>query len=426
MHRESHLKRLFQLPHAQITVSGFYLLGRPVVVPNHIRELTLGPNAELNVVGNHSALIRRGSVEFQTLLTDPVLRGDTHVCVQDSSKVSVGDTILISGADVVSHSNDRPGYMRTVSWVLPKHIGFDRPIPRSLVLSPRISIVVLAPRLSINGSGRIRSATPLETTQPLVEFFAVREPVLDGPRLRDSGGSGVAVVHCMAGKIDAHISDLLDEPGKYYGYGVNVSGATSDLEVGGLIEKVRHAVTTNTGPLIAGVGWAGEPESCLFRPRAVNCSNKSVDTHRLGWDIRIWADVSGGGGGVQVRADGVRILGGTIDGSFGPGLFVSSVVAKRAKVTGVKVTNLASGETGLLCQGPVSISNVTITGKVGTGLDINSFSMVKNVRISAPGGVGVRVRGSYNDIQNVLVTGRRRHALVEGAHARHNVANVNI
>ena len=89
----------------------------------------------------------------------------------------------------------------------------------------------------------------------------------------------------VGGSVDAWIHDLLDDAGGgHYGYGVEARGGTRGLRVGGRIERVRHAFTTNGAwnALVKSMLNTGEPEDCHVAPVVRDTTSVGLDTHEPG------------------------------------------------------------------------------------------------------------------------------------------------
>jgi hypothetical protein len=386
---------------ATASIVGDYVIDGELVVPHTVTSLEIPAGSRLVVRGDHAGLARRGTVAFRELLPSAVSAGSTGFAVATPTKYRTGEYILVTTYDVVPNSPDKYGYLRQVTGVAAGRVQVDGALPRALTLQPRTAAIALAPALRIWGGGQISSTDPKVSTQPLVTLFAVSQPVVEGVEIFSSGGTGVAVAHCLGGKIDCSIHDLLDDGVNYFGYGVNVLGATRGLTVLGTMSRVRHAVTTNAGPSITGIGPAGEPEDCHFEPVVSDCTDKSVDTHRVGWNTTIVPHITGGRGGVQVRADNTHVVGGSIIASSGPGIAISNVVTLAGSVSGVAISYLQPSGTALLCNGPVAVSDVSIRDCYGTNIVLASNSTVRGGSISAGSSVGVQFNGSYNSVDGL-------------------------
>lgn len=386
---------------ASATIVGDYTLDSELVVPNSVTSLEIPAGSRLVGRGNHSVLRRSGTVTFRELLAANVAQGDTVITARAGGGYSVGEYILLTTYDVIPDSPDKYGYLRLVTGVSGASITIDQGSPRAMVLQPRTASIVLAPSLRLFGAGEITTADATVVTTPLVYLFAVNNPVVEGLDIHDSGGTGVAAAHCLGGKIDCSIHDLMDDGSTYFGYGVNVLGATRGLLVQGTMTRVRHAVTTNPGPSLTGIGPAGEPEDCLFQPAARDCSDKSIDTHRAGWNTTIVPDVVGGRGGVQIRADNTKVQGGSITASAGPGIAVASVVGVAPTISGTSITYLKPSGTALLCNAASTVSDVTIRDCYGNNIVLSDNCTVTGGSISAGGTVGVQFLGSNNTVDGL-------------------------
>lgn len=403
------------LKHAgeSVELRGEYIFDSEIVVPHQVRKLLIAPGSVITIRGNHPGFTRRGTITFreQTRADMPV--GATRIPVRTPSLYSEGEVLLLSGADVVPGSPDRYGYLRRIVSIDGDEIEIDQPLPRSVTQAPRTSLVTLAPSLWICGRGTVTSDSPSDMYSSLIRYIATDQPRVTDVLVTNSGATGVSISHCLGGSVDCTITDLLDDGEKHFGYGVNVSGSTRDLRVEGTIARVRHAVTTNAGPLIDGVGNAGEPEGCYFSPTVSDCSNKSVDTHRLGWGTMIVPRISGGNGGVQIRSDNATVLGGTITGCTGPGIFVSSKVAVATSIRGVDIDRLAKGQTAILCNGPADIADASITLTSGTGIELNDDSSVDGGSIAGSPAQGLVVKGSRNTVDGLQIGDGVRRKVIE-------------
>lgn len=382
------------------SIGGSYILDSPVVVPHNLRSLELRAGAKLAVRGNHSALVRRGSVVLKEHLSNPIVAGAASFVANRPSLYVVGEYLLLSGVNTVPGSTDKYGYIRRVTAVGPS-VTLDAPIPRTIDLLPRASKITFAPSLKILGAGEIYNVDAITGRSPLIDAFATDNFQVSGIDVHHNGTSGINVAHCLNGLIDCKVRDLMDDGILYFGYGVNVVGATRGLVVRGTMTRVRHAVTTNPGPTVTNVGPVGEPENCTFAPTAVDCSDKSIDTHRVGWNTTIIPNVLGGRGGVQVRADNTHVIGGTISGSTGPGVAVSSAVMVRTEIRDVVISDLKASGKAILSNGPSRSQNVKIRNCYGPNIELSNNCIVIGGSISAGSPVGVNFVGSNNTVTDI-------------------------
>jgi hypothetical protein len=380
-------------------ISGEYFLDTALEVPETVEKLVLAEGTKLKVRGDHYGLSRRGSIQLVEFAQEPMKRGDDFFVSGMPEHYEVGDAVMLSGANVISDSPDRYGYLRVVVGVYGDVVTVDRPLPRKIDREPRVSGLSLAPPLWIDGLGEIFSVAPKFSTRALINFFASRAPRVTSIEVHSNGGTGIGVGHCLGGDFDCRIHDLLDDGKNHFGYGVAVTGSSRDIRVAGTISRVRHAVTTSTGGLIDGVGYAGEPEDCLFEPVAIDCSNKAIDTHRVGWGITIIPHVIRGNGGVQVRADNVTVRGGTIADTGVSGVNVQSVVKVAAIISGVAISGMGRG-IGIVGAGPVHIKNCVVAGEK-VAVEIGSDSSIDGLNVVDAGSVAVRITGDDNSVKNV-------------------------
>ena len=401
-------------------LAGDYFLDSAVVVPNTVRQLELAAGTRLKIRGSHNGLVRSGTIVYREMLPATIAAGATSITVTRTSAYRVGEYLLLSGSDVVPDSPDKYGYLRQVTSISGTAVGIDGAIPRTIAVGPRTSSVTLAPSLRIFGAGEVFSTDPSTGKSALIVFFATDSPTVDGIDVHDNGATAINVSHCLNGSIACTIHDLLDDGVTYFGYGVNVTGATRGLVVGGTISRVRHAVTTNPGASIVSIGPVGEPEDCIFQPLAIDCSDKSIDTHRLGWNTTIIPNVHGGHGGVQIRADNTKVRGGTIVGSAGPGIAVAAGLLFKADIRDVSITNLQPSGTALFLNSPSDATNVTIRDCYGTNIVLSDNCHITGGSISAGNSVGVNFLGSNNIVEQIQLGASVKTPFVEAAGATGN------
>ncbi|WP_147305796.1 hypothetical protein [Subtercola boreus] len=382
------------------TIDGQYFIDSPIIVPDTLRHLTLAAGSALKVRGDHSGIARSGAIKLREKTKGAMKEGASSFTATDPGLYTADEWLLLSGANTVKNSKDKYGYLRRVTSIDGRTINIDRPLPRTINKGPRTSAVTLSPSLEIDGAGEVFNVDPKNAKKSLVTLFAVENPVVSGIEVHSNGGIGVTVAHCHGGHIDCTVRDLLDDGENYFGYAVNISGSSRDVVVNGFMTRVRHAVTTNAGGLIQGVGNAGEPEDCTFAPTARDCSNKAVDTHRLGWGITMIPNVIGGNGAVQVRADNVSVVGGSVSGVTVSGITVSADVVVPARITGVNISDVTQG-TGIRARGPAEITDCLISDTPGTAVELASGSSIDGLEIRNGGSIGVRVLGNNNSVAGV-------------------------
>jgi hypothetical protein len=417
------LQRFLASAGPSVVLSGQFVIDSAIEVPYHVQRVTFAPGSALKVRGNHNAIKRTGSITFLERTGHSMKEGAEHFVSDSPGRYSTNDYLLLSGSNTVKNSKDRYGYLRRVTSVRGDRIYIDRPLPRVIDKDPRTSSVRLAPTIRIDGSGEIYNLNPREGKSSLVTLRAVEAPEVSGIEVHSNGGIGVTVAHCHGGKIDCTVRDLLDDGEEFFGYGVNVSGSSRDVVVAGFIARVRHAVTTNAGGLIDEVGHAGEPEDCTFAPRAEDCSNKAIDTHRLGWGILMIPNVKGGSGGVQVRADNTTVRGGSVADVTVSGVTIAEVVSVSATVSGVSITNVQDG-IGIRCRGPADISDCVISDTPGVAVEMNDGSTVDGLDIRNGGDVGIQILGSDNSVKNVRVDGSAERVVSMSSQAADNTVSV--
>ncbi|RFA14540.1 hypothetical protein B7R21_06235 [Subtercola boreus] len=405
-----------------VTLSGDYFLDSVVEIPSAVTQLELTSGTKLKVRGDHSALTRTGTIVYREQIATAMAKGKTAITVVKAASYKANEYLLLAGDDAIAGGTERYGYLRRVTTISGSTVQLDKALPRTIQVKPRTASVTLSPAVKLIGAGEIFHTDPASSNSPLVRFFAVDTPQVTGITVHDNGAAGIYVAHCRNGVIDCTIRDLLDnEAADQFGYGVNVTGSTRGLVVRGTISRVRHAVTTNVGPFISVLGAAGEPEDCRFEPIAIDCSDKSVDTHRIGWNTTIVPHITGGRGGVQVRADNTHIIGGTITGCAGPGISINPLVAIAPTVDGTIISYLKPSGTALLADAPVIATNLDIRDSYGTNIILASGSTVTGGSINAGGAIGVQFRGSNNTVTGIKLGSNITTPYTEDSGATNNV-----
>lgn len=400
-------------------IEGDWELASTVVLPHRLRSLEIAAGARVAARGNHPALARRGRIDV--LGTIPSLPAGATRFRPPFSGVKVGDYLLLAGHDTVPNSSDKYGYLRRVVSSSSSEIVLDRAIPRAITTNPRAGRVTLAPPIRIFGKGKVFNTNPPQATNTLMDFLAVDSAVVTGIEVLNNGGPGITLSHCWGGEVSAFVHDLLDDGKTHFGYGVNVAGATRDARIAGSAARVRHAVTTSPGPAVEGFGNAGEPENCTFEPTAWDCTDKAIDTHRAGWGITIIPRVKGGRGGVQVRADNTKVIGGTVVGTVGPGIAVAESVAVPPTIEGVTISDLWPSGNGILALSPIVMRDVHIRDCAWVNIILQSNSTVTGGSISAGHPTGVEFRGSNNSVTGISLGESVTTPFVESAGASNNV-----
>lgn len=366
----------------KITITGDYTIATTFDLPASLRWLNL-ENATLRYAstdeGATPMLQRRGSISW--LEDIPAMaEGDRTFATTDVSKYTSGDFIKLGGENYPANApvGNRYGWMRQVRSVVPTGSGsagtvtLDFPIPRKLDANPHVFKYSLAPSFRLEGDSGSQ-ILGVGYRAPIVDFeeYIAKFYYVDGVQITGDMLIGKHSRSCImlsdvnGGLFDSHITDIWDQSS---GYGINLVGATREFVVLGTVNRVRHAVTTNTatpvtlpgpGGVSTAYGAVGEPELNWMAPVATNCTNKALDTHRLGWGNTMVPNVNGGFGGVTVRADATNILGGTILNSLASGITVSSGIVVPAKITGVLIDGVNGGD-GLTVLGPAEIADVTV------------------------------------------------------------------
>jgi hypothetical protein len=329
--------------------------------------------------------------------------------VADPGLYPVGSFVYVASQDTVPGSADKLAYLRLVAASTGSTISVDKPWPRTLN-SSFVRPVRLLPRIRLVGGGQIRHIDS-SNKRELVNLTLCYQPVVQ-IELGPSGGEGVRFAHCFGGEFNGYVHDLRDDPANgHFGYGINAAGSTRNLYVRGRGFRCRHAFTTNVGPNIPNSAYYGEPEDSYVNMATGGCTNKALDTHRVGWGIVFMVnDEAGIGGSVQIRADNTTIAGGTINGVRAYGVGVSSLIKVPAKISNLTIKNVTGTPGfGLELLGPAVVDNVSLTGFTSAAIRIRA----NGCKLNAPliDGVtnnniatGIEVLGNSTTISNAVIS----------------------
>lgn len=177
-------------------------------------------------------------------------------------------------------------------------------------------------------------------------------------------GTGINLGHAVGASVtNCHIHDLVDDPGNdRYGYGINITGAASDIVVSGCtFERMRHAVTTD-GHTSGGIPRRITVADC----RAYRTHATSFDTHGAGYDI-LFADcvsTESATYGFTSRARSVTFRGCHAVRPVGYGFNVGALPARRVVIDSCLVRDGGTSAVRIAGDGivDVHISNLYVDG----------------------------------------------------------------
>jgi hypothetical protein len=374
---------------------GTHVISSTLVVPWNVDTVELPAGCVLHMRGNEIALRRSGRVEDNVRTVQQATEGDTAVTL-DASGLAVGGWVYLCADDWVKKGKSKVGMLRRVTAVTDSGIEVDKPLIRSLTKDARALAVELAPAFTLTGKGAIENGDPHETTSNLVRLDFVQDIEVSGIELRNCGTAALRTFGTVGGLIDCYIHDCLDVPG-HYGYGVSCSSATRDLEVRGVIERVRHAFTTDHGydPPHKAMEVTGEPEDIRVSPVVRDTTSTGIDTHEPGYGITIVPDVTNCGtnkwGGMNIRARNVTVEGGTLRDSKEWGILVSPS-ASGTVIRNVRIEGIAKGD-GIHCKADTQIEGGTISGfreSNGVNIDADVTVTMTDTAIDGEGASGAR------------------------------------
>jgi hypothetical protein len=362
-----------------------------------VDTVELPPSAVLRMQGDHIALRRSGRVDPAVRTMDRAVEGELNVAM-DTSGIDVGDWLYLCSDDWVKEGKSKAGMLRRVEALNGDIITVDKPLIRTLSRAPRAHDVTLAPSFKLIGGGAIENSDPQATFSNLVRLDFVAGITVSGVELRNCGTAALRTFGTVGGVIDCHIHDCIDDQGaRHYGYGVSCSSTTRDLTVLGIIERVRHAFTTDHGydaphPSMA---RTGEPEDIHVAPIVRDTTSTGIDTHEPGYGITIVPNVTNCGtnkwGGLTIRARNVTVAGGTITDSKEWGILVAPS-ASGTVIRNVAVNGVAEGR-GIECRSNAVIDGGSVSAfdkSFGIFIDADTTVQMTGTVIDGGGNPGAR------------------------------------
>lgn len=396
--------------------AGVYILSAQVELPDGVTTVLLDDDAVLRQTADAPVFVRRGEVRGDPIDATGADLDASSIGIADASPVGPGDWIVVASTRVVHESKGfRLGSLRQVTAADGDSIELDRPLTRDLRDGTTIWPISLAPPIEVRG-GTLEHGDPQSSRAPLVLFEWVDAPSLDAVELRECGGSGVKVVGTVGGSLSVFVHDCLDDQSgeryggdPHYGYGVEVTGPTRDLEVSGRSHTVRHAFTTNGSFPMEDerLQNVGEPERIDVSMEVWETTSSGLDTHELGTDIR-FHDCS-------VRDAGTYALDGSDDGKEGgfgifiraQGTTVERCEIDRASVSGIVVAEPATGFDPWDPEDAPRIVETTIRDTLGrSAVQIKQPTMLELVSIAGSHRFGVQFEDTAGDssVENSTIT----------------------
>lgn len=393
------LQALLDEGSGRVTVPpGTHVISSTLTVPWAVHTLELPAGAVLHMRGDEIAVRRSGRVEERVRDVVRAVEGENQVTL-DVEGLDVGSWLYLCADDWVKFEKSKVGMLRRVTALDGDVVTVDKALIRSLTRAPRAHLVELAPAFELVGGGAIENGDPQGTNANLVRLDFVDGIEVSGIELRECGSAALRTFGTVGGRIDCYIHDCVDDPkGGHFGYGVSCSSATRDLVVAGVIERVRHAFTTDHGydaPLES-MAITGEPEDIRVEPVVRDTTSTGLDTHEPGYGITMVPDVTNGGttrwGGVNIRARNVTVQGGRVVDSNAWGILVSPS-ASGTIIRGVEVAGVRKGR-GVDCRADTRIVGGSISGFGGSmGLDVRENVAVSMEETVIDGGGSLKARG---------------------------------
>lgn len=329
-------------------------LTETVEIPEFINDIEI--NGEVEVSGDFVAFQKMGEFGNTVSLSGGGLstpaKGEVYINVPETQSLSPGQWLFFHSQNSLNLENgtgNRYGSIRQIRWIQGvDSIRIDRPLFRNFDYLPVYVPLNLGSKTLVHGTGSIFSSSQENHYSPFFLFRYCKDIIFtDNFTIKNGGGTGVSLEHCVNASITCTIDNLLDGPhdnpevNPHFGYGVAVRGACREVYVGGKISRVRHAVTTVTGPFVAEATYRGEPENSVFEPITNSCTDKALDSHIPGWGLTYNLNDSGSGGGVHVRADNttVDIISDSCRSSV---LLIDENVKTKTTVKSLKASNVST------------------------------------------------------------------------------------
>lgn len=314
-----------------------------VALPNQITQVVI--DGEVICTADVPVFTRTGVTEGSASvnITSNILAGQRTVTV-NTTGYAVGDWVFVISADTLPGTTDKLGYMRQIRSMTATTATFDTAFPRDMPSSTRrMRKIALASPLTLSGVGKIRYTDPESKVSPMIVMTFTKDVRILNLELRDGGGAAVKLQHVVGAEVNCRIDNFIDDIANgHVGYGVDISGATRNAVVRGIISRCRHACTTNVGPNLTQFVFYGEPEGFTMEPLTFFCTDKALDTHRAGFGGRMILNDMGSGGGVHVRCDGIYAEGIAQGETIGAAFWADTDLVSGPTVGPFKVINHAA------------------------------------------------------------------------------------
>ena len=326
---------------------------------------------------------KRGTVSNITLYpTDQIFwRTDAiSLSENDLTQLNLDDWVLVRSGDCTPNVNvNANSYMACLRRIINKSAEqafVDSAFYRGMHLDANnytlsVTKVILGTKVFFDGG--IYTSANTEYTTALFDFLLCYAPDFTNIVIKDSGGVGIRLAHCVGGTFNSSvISNLLDDKEHgHLGYGILLAGACRGFSLNsGNICKCRHGITTgsvttvyNNYPIAAEipetfaalVSNCGEPEGCYFGPAYIyDCTGSGLNTNTQGYNINMKPNVAGCFDGILIRNTDTVIESGQVLNCRRSGIrfsgassYASNNWARYCTVTGTTILNVSeNGQSG--------------------------------------------------------------------------------
>jgi hypothetical protein len=311
----------------------------------------------------------QSSTNTPSLLTKAFIASTTGFVAGDWIMVWSNDTVSVSSTDGV------PGKRGSLRKILTVDVS-------GLTIKPLWWIALVSQGASVTKFNMIKGGTiiggefldtpSVRSTANLAAFFKFAyclNQQCSGQYIHDLGGKAQDYIHCIKPTAsNQRITDLPDsDVANQYGYGCAFSGGTTQgYFKDSVVERVRHAFTTDRPFVGDSFDTIGQPEHCFCtNNRIAECTNTSIDCHKEGWITHIE--------GNHVR-DGLAIGIST----RAPRTVIRNNVVTNCYLYGILVTNWANNSL----------------------VESNTASHTIRDAVGAVGGYGIQTAASQSVIRN--------------------------
>lgn len=353
-----------------------------------------------------------GTVGSPVSLTSNMTAGSATVAC-DTSGFAVGDLVVVGHAQAAwsGASTQYQGQQAKVKTITDgTSMVLEDPAYTTFLTSASAFVMKVNSVAGIRIRGVKFSSTLASNTTAMVQLKYVSDVDID-IESEKSGHAALRVQHGfnVAAKVKAYRGyDVSDPDGSglanQFGYGVEITGASSQATLDVDARRVRHAV------VVGGIsGEYGEPNNVLVRGVGIGCTTATWDCHSSGVNVVFSDCLSYGsaGPGFMLRGRGTIVSGGLSSGdNRGFDIYENG---HGAHVTGLRVRD-AVAHGGRVYQG---VDNVLIEGCDFDGTGLSAIRFSGSGSFTAPR----IIRNTFRSIGELGTSGDRSAIVVTGTGA---------